>query len=166
MTSPNLPNHCYVLIQVCFFFIFIIISFYSITISKHVRSYLWLFTSAIGIFSMFFVTIYYIPEYKFTQFENALYNCAHRLGWSVFTAWIVLGCVTSEGNVLKSFLSSQVLVPLSRLTYCAYLTNGFIELYLAASMRSPKYMSIANLVILYFFSVTFELFLLFQCHTS
>lgn len=105
-----------------------------------------MFSTIIGILSMYFVTIYYVPTYKYSQLESALYNSLHRLGWSIFTGWMVLGCVTSDGNGLKSFLSSQVLVPISRLTYCAYLTNGFIELYLAASIRTPKYMSITNLV--------------------
>ena len=58
----------------------------------------------------------------------------------------MLACVTSNSGSLKKFLSSRVLVPLSRLTYCAYLTNGFIELYLIGSMRTPKYMSVTNLV--------------------
>lgn len=93
------------------------------------------------------VTLYYIPSYKYSVLESALYNSLHRLGWSIFTGWFVLACVTSESGPIKSFLSSRALVPLSRLTYCAYLTNGFIELYLAASIRTPKYMSVINLVI-------------------
>ena len=63
-----------------------------------------------------------------------------------FSGWLVLACVTSDNGSLKKFLSSQILVPLSRLTYCAYLTNGFIELYLIGSIRTPKYMSVTNLV--------------------
>lgn len=122
---------------------------------------MWILSSAIGIYSMFSVTLYYLPSYRYTQLESALYNSLHRLGWSIFTGWIVLGCVTSEGNLLKSFLSSQVLVPISRLTYCAYLTNGFIELYLAASIRTPKYMSVSNLVSTKIYSCKRDFF--FQC---
>lgn len=95
---------------------------------------------------MFSVTLYYIPSYEYSHVESALYNCLHRLGWSLFTGWMVLACVTSENGMIKNFLSSRALVPISRLTYCGYLTNGFIELYLAASIRSPKYMSVTNLV--------------------
>ena len=107
---------------------------------------MWTLSTAIGIFSMFSVTLFYIPSYNYSQLESALYNSLHRLGWSIFTGWLVLGCVTSEGNGLKTFLSSQILVPISRLTYCAYLTNGFIELYMAGSIRTPKYMSVSSLV--------------------
>lgn len=114
------------------------------------RNILWTLSTLIGICSMFSVTLFYIPSYNYSQIESALYNSLHRLGWSIFTGWLVLGCATSEGNALKTFLSSQILVPLSRLTYCAYLTNGFIELYMAASIRTPKHMSTSNLVSNYF----------------
>lgn len=117
-----------------------------ITITRRTRSLLWITSSVVGVASMFSVTLYYIPSYRYSQLESALYNSLHRLGWSFFSGWMVLGCVTSEGSALKRFLSSRALVPLSRLTYCAYLTNGFIELYLAASVRTPKFMSITNLV--------------------
>lgn len=127
------------------------IFFLRISIAQRTRKMLWIVSSVIGIYSMFSVTLYYIPTYHYTKLESALYNSLHRLGWSLFTGWMVLGCVTSEGNALKKFLSSQILVPISRLTYCAYLTNGFIELYLAASIRTPKYMSTSNLVISFYF---------------
>ncbi|XP_070492793.1 nose resistant to fluoxetine protein 6-like [Chironomus tepperi] len=114
-------------------------------ISNRRRNLMWILSSAAGIASMYGVTIYYIPSYKYSYFESALYNSLHRLGWSFFTGWLVLGCVTSSGSLLKKMLSSHILVPISRLTYCAYLTNGFIELYLAASVRTPRYMSVFSL---------------------
>lgn len=117
-----------------------------IEISKRTRRFLWIASTVIGLVSMFSVTVYYIPTYQYSYLESALYSSLHRLGWSLFTGWMVLACVTSESGSLRSFLSSRALVPLSRLTYCAYLTNGFIELYLAASIRTPKYMSVTNLV--------------------
>ncbi|CRK87301.1 CLUMA_CG001103, isoform A [Clunio marinus] len=117
-----------------------------ITISNRTRNLLWILTSVIGIYSMYSVTLYYIPTYRYSVLESALYNSLHRLGWSVFTAWVVFASVTSEDGALKSFLSSRALVPLSRLTYCAYLTNGFIELYMYATIRTPKFMSVTNLL--------------------
>lgn len=134
--------------------------------AQRTRKMLWIVSSVIGIYSMFSVTLYYIPTYHYTQLESALYNSLHRLGWSLFTGWMVLGCVTSEGNALKTFLSSQILVPISRLTYCAYLTNGFIELYLAASIRTPKYMSVSNLVIFFYSLFIFWMSIFFFFHIN
>lgn len=41
----------------------------------------------------------------------------------------------------KNLIRFRVLIPFSRLTYCAYLTNGLVELYQAGTIRVPKYMS-------------------------
>jgi hypothetical protein len=128
-----------------------VMTFYSsillrITIPKRVRTFMWIFSLTVGFFSMYYVTLFYLPDYRYSEVESALYNSLHRLGWAIFTGWLVLGCVTSTGNPLKSFFNASFLIPLSRLTYCAYLTNGFIELYLAASVRTSKYMSIPSLV--------------------
>lgn len=119
-----------------------------IKISNKLRTILWVLTLIVGLYSMYSVTLYYIPTYEYTQLESALYNSLHRLGWSALASWMLLACVTSENGWLKTILSWRGLVPISRLTYCAYLTNGFVELYMAASIRSPKYMSVTNLVIL------------------
>ena len=54
-------------------------------------------------------------------------------------------------GTLKRILSSRALIPISRLTYCAYLTNGLVELYQASTIQTPKYMSIASLVSLFSF---------------
>lgn len=61
-------------------------------------------------------------------------------------SWLIISCITSDKGLLKKFLSSRALVAMSRLTYCAYLTNGFVELYLAASIRAPKHLSVISLV--------------------
>lgn len=124
----------------------LVFNFDRITISNGKRNLMWVLSSIAGITSMYGVTLYYIPSYNYSYLESALYNSLHRLGWSIFTGWLVLGCVTSSGSLLKKLLSSHILVPISRLTYCAYLTNGFIELYLAASVRTPRYMSVFSLV--------------------
>lgn len=47
---------------------------------------------------------------------------------------------------MRRFFASRALVPFSRLTYCAYLTNGLVELYHASSIRTSKYLNIMNLV--------------------
>lgn len=115
-------------------------------IEKNLRRILWILTGSLGLYSMFSITFYYTPSYHYSHLEAALYNCLHRLGWNIFISWLIIACITSEKGLLKKFLSSRALVAMSRLTYCAYLTNGFVEFYLAASIRSPKYLSVISLV--------------------
>lgn len=105
---------------------------------------LWVAAIVIGIASMFSIVVFFGTDYSRTI--RSLYAGLHRLGWSFATSWILLACVLDYAGPLKSILSSRALVPLSRLTYCAYLSNGLVELYLAGSIRTPKYMSTINLV--------------------
>lgn len=68
---------------------------HSIRLSGHVQALLWTTSLIAGLGAMFSVTIFYYPEtYKYTVMESALYAGLHRLGWSYFTGWIVLACVT------------------------------------------------------------------------
>lgn len=106
----------------------------------------WTMSTVIGVLSMFVVTIYYHDDYKYSSLQSALYASLHRLGWSLSNGWLVLACVMGYGGFLNRLLSSRVLVPISRLTYCAYLTNGFVELYMLATTRTGKYMSVIDLV--------------------
>lgn len=105
---------------------------------------LWVVSIVIGIGSMFSIVAFFGTNYSRTI--RSLYAGLHRLGWSFATSWILLATVLDYVGPLKSILSSRALVPLSRLTYCAYLSNGLVELYLAGSIRTPKYMSTINLV--------------------
>lgn len=90
------------------------------------------------------ITIFFDGTY--TPLQRAMYAGLHRFGWSIATSWILLSCAMGYAGPLKKILSARVFVPLSRLTYCAYLMNGLTELYLAGTIRSPKYMSTVNLV--------------------
>lgn len=105
---------------------------------------LWLTAIAVGLASMFTIVTFFGTQQSVAV--RALYAGLHRLGWSFATAWIVFACALGYAGPLRTFLSSRALVPLSRLTYCAYLTNGLVELYQAASLRTPKYMSTINMV--------------------
>lgn len=95
---------------------------------------------------MFVVTIYYHEDFKYSSLQSALYNSLHRLGWSLSNGWLVLACVMGYGGFLTKFLSSRALVPISRLTYCAYLMNGLVELYMLSTTRTGRYMSVVDLV--------------------
>uniref|UniRef100_A0A1B0D242 Acyltransferase 3 domain-containing protein n=1 Tax=Phlebotomus papatasi TaxID=29031 RepID=A0A1B0D242_PHLPP len=106
----------------------------------------WITSVIAGAASMFSIVIFYNPDYESSRIENALYAGLHRMGWSFFTSWIVFVCVTGRAKPLHRFLASRVMAPFSRLTYCAYLTNGLVELYLASTIRTPKYLTVLNLV--------------------
>jgi hypothetical protein len=49
-------------------------------------------------------------------------------------------------GIVRLILSMKPVIALSRLTYCAFLCHGGIQLYSVATMRVPPSMSIFNLV--------------------
>lgn len=115
----------------------------NIKFSSTTQWFLWTSSSLIGFASMFSIVFFFGVEYP--PIWNALYASLHRLGWSYATSWVLLACILGYAGPIRSILSSSALVPLSRLTYCAYLMNGLVELFYSASIRTPKYMSVMNL---------------------
>ncbi|XP_001237269.4 nose resistant to fluoxetine protein 6 [Anopheles gambiae] len=105
----------------------------------------WAAATVCGCTAMFSLTAFYTGLGTGNYLHNALYAALHRFGWSLSNGWLVLACVTGHGRTLHRVLSWRAFVPLSRLTYCAYLMNGLVELYLSASRRTPLYASIATL---------------------
>ena len=64
------------------------------------------------------------PEsHSWTPFASIIYNCFSKTGWSLALAWIVFSCHKGYGGVINSFLSWRAWIPLSKLTYGAYLIH-------------------------------------------
>ncbi|KYN30591.1 hypothetical protein ALC56_15287 [Trachymyrmex septentrionalis] len=57
---------------------------------------------------------------------TAIYIALSKTVWAIGIAWIVIICCTEHGGLVKEFLSCKIWIPLSRLTYCAYLLHPFI----------------------------------------
>ncbi|XP_049276977.1 nose resistant to fluoxetine protein 6-like [Anopheles funestus] len=117
----------------------------NVRIGRRKLALCWIVSTVCGCTAMFSLTAFYTRLGTGNYLYNALYAGLHRFGWSLSNGWLVLACVTGHGRTLKRFLSWRAFVPLSRLTYCAYLTNGLVELYLTASRRTSLYASIATL---------------------
>ncbi|XP_066294089.1 nose resistant to fluoxetine protein 6-like [Branchiostoma lanceolatum] len=61
-----------------------------------------------------------------TNSESAFYLTVHRTVWALALGWLVLACFYGYGGAVNTFLSWDFFVPLSRLTYCAYLVHPMI----------------------------------------
>ena len=64
-----------------------------------------------------------ITSQSWTPFASVIYNCFHKTGWSLALAWIVFSCHKGYGGIVNSFLSWEAWIPLSKLTYGAYLIH-------------------------------------------
>ncbi|XP_018364835.1 PREDICTED: nose resistant to fluoxetine protein 6-like [Trachymyrmex cornetzi] len=58
--------------------------------------------------------------------STAIYVALSRTVWAIGIAWIVIMCCTEHGGIIKEILSWKIWIPLSRLTYCAYLIHPVI----------------------------------------
>ncbi|XP_018793001.1 PREDICTED: nose resistant to fluoxetine protein 6-like [Bactrocera latifrons] len=103
----------------------------------------WLISTFIGIATMFSICRFYRSPY--THIESLLYAALHKLGWNLSVAWLVMAATTGHAGWLQNFLSSRIFAPISRLTYCAYLSNGIVELYHSSTIRYGRYQSYVNL---------------------
>ncbi|XP_078687293.1 nose resistant to fluoxetine protein 6-like [Branchiostoma floridae x Branchiostoma belcheri] len=89
--------------------------------------------------------------------ENAFYLTVHRTAWGIALGWVVLACFYGYGGVVDKFLSWDMFVPLSRLTYCAYLVNPMVvyvslftrEVPFHHNLISMTYLFVGNLVLSY-----------------
>eukprot|EP00914_Ancora_sagittata_P010957 GHVO01021415.1.p1 GENE.GHVO01021415.1~~GHVO01021415.1.p1 ORF type:complete len:739 (+),score=18.62 GHVO01021415.1:50-2218(+) len=68
---------------------------------------------------------------------NAFYSAVHREVWALALFWLVLACCRGYGGPVNAILSWRPLVPLSRLTYCAYLVHPMVINWYLLSMQTP-----------------------------
>ncbi|XP_033764117.1 LOW QUALITY PROTEIN: nose resistant to fluoxetine protein 6-like [Pecten maximus] len=72
----------------------------------------------------------------------AFYNTIHRSAWGICICWVIFACATGNGGFVNTLLSWKGLVPLSRLSYCAYLIHLIIISVRANSQHAPMYFSV------------------------
>ncbi|XP_048777957.2 nose resistant to fluoxetine protein 6-like isoform X2 [Ostrea edulis] len=99
---------------------------------------------------------------------TALYNAVNRTVWGAAVCWVIFACATGNGGYINTLLSWKAFVPLSRLTYCAYLVHPLVMYVYYLNRNFPFYLSdldfvyifLANLVVSYgmafILSITFE----------
>ncbi|XP_061188236.1 nose resistant to fluoxetine protein 6-like [Saccostrea echinata] len=81
--------------------------------------------------------------------ESAVYNALHRSVWGAAVCWVIFACATGNGGFINTILSWKVFVPLSRLSYAAYLIHLIIIYAYFLSRRMPIYMTDLELVYLF-----------------
>ncbi|XP_074618174.1 nose resistant to fluoxetine protein 6-like isoform X2 [Acropora palmata] len=59
----------------------------------------------------------------FNKAENIAYGTFSRFAWGLALAWVIYACNKGYGSLVNKFLSASYWIPLSRLTYSAYLLH-------------------------------------------
>ncbi|WAR11321.1 NRF6-like protein [Mya arenaria] len=81
--------------------------------------------------------------------ESAAYFSLHRTGWGLAMAWVIVACCTGYGGWINELLSWRGFIPLSRLTYCAYLIHPLVMLTFYMNRRQLTYFTQFELVYLF-----------------
>lgn len=66
--------------------------------------------------------------------------------WGLALAWITLACCTGYGGPINTVLSFRGFLPLSRLTYCAYLVHPMLQCIISFQMDGPLHLHNAMVV--------------------
>ncbi|KAL3870700.1 hypothetical protein ACJMK2_038744 [Sinanodonta woodiana] len=90
----------------------------------------------------------YNPDNKhvLNEPESVAYTALYRTGWAVGVCWVVFACATGNGGPVNTLLSWSPFVPLSRLTYCAYLVHPVIIIYIYNVRRTTVYIAYPEMV--------------------
>ncbi|XP_071581532.1 nose resistant to fluoxetine protein 6-like [Temnothorax nylanderi] len=73
------------------------------------------------------VFVLFLSYYRYRSvLATAIYVALNRTLWGTCIACVVIACSTKHGGIVNQLLSFKGWIPLSRLTYCAYLLNPII----------------------------------------
>ena len=64
--------------------------------------------------------------YPMGRVERDLYEASSRIIWSAALGFVIYACVTN-GGIVNRILSWPGWLPLSKLSFCAYLANDFVR---------------------------------------
>ncbi|CAH2068446.1 unnamed protein product, partial [Iphiclides podalirius] len=85
----------------------------------------------------------------FEVWPTAFYVSIGHTAWGVALAWVAISCCCGYGGLVNSALSYRGLLPLSRLTYCAYLVHPTIMMYTSFLMDGPLHLQNSIVLTIY-----------------
>lgn len=72
-------------------------------------------------------------------FVRVSYGALHHSAWAIAIGWIIFACTHGYGGFINQFLSWKLFLPISRLSYAAYLIHYNIIKAYASHLRKPFY---------------------------
>ncbi|XP_070576031.1 nose resistant to fluoxetine protein 6-like [Ptychodera flava] len=109
-----------------------------ISLSPIWASLAWALATAIG------VTVVYglygtTHGHELSQAGNIMYAMFSRFAWGIALAWVVFACQHGLSGAVNDLLSSSFWIPLSRLTYTAYLLHPMVLDFMVFQFTSPAH---------------------------
>ena len=86
---------------------------------------------------------------SWTTFQSVMYNCFSKSLWSLSLGWVIFSCHKGYGGLINNFLSWKAWMPISKLTYGAYLIHPVLQKIVLTGITSSIKYSTFFWVILY-----------------
>ncbi|XP_058971592.2 nose resistant to fluoxetine protein 6-like [Pocillopora verrucosa] len=87
--------------------------------------------------------------HPFSPTQEIAYGILKRFAWSLAIAWVIFACQSGLGGLVNRILSARFWIPLSRLTYCAYLVHVIVLQNLYARFESVWFYTDSYMVFRY-----------------
>ncbi|XP_069690587.1 nose resistant to fluoxetine protein 6-like [Periplaneta americana] len=90
------------------------------------------------------------PDYKevYNATESAIYLAFYHVVWALVVVLFIVVCLTGYGGIFNTISSSEVFVPLSRLTLSTYMIHLYVIQYRLSVIQTPDYLNDYNMVLL------------------
>ncbi|XP_071559721.1 nose resistant to fluoxetine protein 6 isoform X1 [Temnothorax nylanderi] len=125
----------------------------------------WLIAIMAGLSVIFGPRGMYFDTHVYNRLEASFYAGFHRQVFVLAVSWIIFCCINGYAGPINYLLSWHGWIPLSKLTYCAYLSHYLVILSHVGAVRTPGNLTqmnmirdfIANLVLTMMISVLWRL---------
>nr|XP_014281990.1 nose resistant to fluoxetine protein 6 [Halyomorpha halys] len=104
--------------------------------------------------SLLLYLVYGLFGTKLHPITAATFSSLSHTAWALGLSWIVIACSTGYGGYISDILSSSLLYPFSRVTYCAYLVHPVVIRTVTMRLDAPLHLSPEMVVSRMFFYPT------------
>ncbi|KAG7204427.1 hypothetical protein KM043_004866 [Ampulex compressa] len=119
----------------------------------------WLIAIAAGLSVVFGPRGMYYEDHQYDRIEASFYAGFHRQVFVLAVSWIIFCCVHGYAGIVGHFLSWRGWIPLSKLTYSAYLCHYLFILSSAGSVRATGVLTTMGVVRAFFGNLCLTMFL-------
>lgn len=109
--------------------------------------YVSIFSMGLMLFGVWPNFDFYNPANFLTKTQNILYQSTSRIIWCMGLGFIIFSCVNNKGGFVNDILCWKVWIPLSRLSFCAYLVHMNVLAWVLTQRYSLFYWQEINVVI-------------------
>ncbi|XP_071445528.1 nose resistant to fluoxetine protein 6-like [Hetaerina americana] len=75
-------------------------------------------------------------NHPYDVMEASFFGAFHRFAWAIAVGWLIFACSNGYGGFINQLLSAKFFKPLSRLSYCIFLTHVAVLLFGASRSRT------------------------------